>query len=78
MLTLLLDRQAILDWMANDPRLDRIIKANRTLDQATDELRAAVLEARQTGLSWAQIGYALGTTRQGAQQRFGAYELTDT
>jgi hypothetical protein len=32
--------------------------------------RRAVEQARRTGLSWAAIGQALGTTRQAAQQRF--------
>ncbi len=31
----------------------------------------AVRHARQTGWTWTDIGEAMGTTRQAAQQRFG-------
>jgi hypothetical protein len=34
--------------------------------------REAVEEMRKTGASWAQVGQALGTTRQNAQQLYGS------
>jgi hypothetical protein len=39
---------------------------------AAAALNRTVREARRAGLSWTQIGAALGTTKQAAQQRFGA------
>ena len=35
-------------------------------------IRHAVTGLRETGYSWAEIGYRLGVTRQAAQQRWGA------
>lgn len=49
----------------------RIIAARKQVDDAEDELRAAVRAAREAGDSWAVIGTALDTTRQAAFQRFG-------
>jgi len=49
----------------------RIIAARRQIDEANDELRAAVQAARAAGDSWTVIGAALDTTRQAAYQRFG-------
>lgn len=42
--------------------------AATTVDIAT---RTAVTTARANGATWADIGLALGTTRQGAYQRYG-------
>lgn len=50
----------------------RIIAARQNLADAEQELRDAVDAARQAGDSWTVIGAALDTTRQAAQQRFGA------
>jgi hypothetical protein len=50
----------------------RIIAARQNLAKAEQDLRDAVHAARQAGDSWAVIGAALDTTRQAAQQRFGA------
>ncbi|WP_062520177.1 hypothetical protein [Demequina silvatica] len=49
-----------------------IIAAAKGVDQAQGRLRAAVVAAREAGDSWTMIGAALGTSRQNAQQRFGA------
>lgn len=49
----------------------RIIAARHAVDDAEDELRAAVAAAREAGDSWAVIGAALDTSRQNAYQRFG-------
>jgi len=48
------------------------------LDRARSErqLVDAVTAARRKGLSWQRIGSILGTSGQGAQQRYGA--LTDS
>jgi hypothetical protein len=37
---------------------------------AEDRVEAAVMSARNAGLSWGVIGVQLGITRQGARQRF--------
>jgi len=61
---------------ATDGPLDRVTTAALLRDQLEligDELiDHFVSEARQEGCSWAQIGEALGVTRQAAQQRHSA------
>jgi hypothetical protein len=49
----------------------RILAARKGLEAAEQELRDAVAAARAAGDSWAVIGAAMDTTRQGAFQRFG-------
>jgi hypothetical protein len=46
------------------------IDAAHAADQAERQLGLAALAARQAGATWAQIGDALGLTRQAAQQRW--------
>lgn len=41
------------------------------LDIVDHLTRAAVTAARQDGQTWEQVGYALGVTKQAAQQRYG-------
>ena len=36
-----------------------------------EEIEVAVAHVRVDGASWAQVGRALGISRQGARQRFG-------
>jgi hypothetical protein len=57
--------------MTPDPALSAITKASTSLRQAESELDAAVTNARAAGLSWAQIGAALGVSRQSAHERWG-------
>ncbi len=54
-----------------DKSLVLVIQAHRNLGAAELALRRQVLAARQDGHSWAAIGYALGVSKQAAQQRFG-------
>jgi hypothetical protein len=42
------------------------------VEEAERTLGARVAEARRAGATWSVIGDALGTTKQAAQQRFGA------
>ncbi|MCV7068291.1 hypothetical protein H7H51_25865 [Mycolicibacterium farcinogenes] len=49
----------------------RIIAAAKAVTAADAELVAAVKAARDAGDTWDAIGVALGTSRQGAYQRFG-------
>ena len=48
-----------------------IVAARKSVDDPEAALRAAVVDARDAGNSWAVIGAALDTTRQAAFQRFG-------
>lgn len=51
--------------------INRLVEAwNRTVD-ADELLRLAVVDAKDSGSSWADIGYALGVTRQTAWERWG-------
>jgi hypothetical protein len=57
-----------------DKELSQVIKANQDVKVAELTLRRQVVMARKSGQSWASIGFALGTSRQAAQQRFGSDE----
>jgi len=46
-------------------------EARRVVDGLDDEVEVAVAHLRVDGASWAQVGRALGISRQGARQRFG-------
>ncbi len=46
-------------------------EARRVVDGLEEEVEAAVAHLRVDGASWAQVGRALGISRQGARQRFG-------
>lgn len=49
---------------------DSLREAQRAVDQATARLEEEVGKARTAGLTWQQIGGALGITKQAASQRF--------
>ncbi|WP_222594327.1 hypothetical protein [Actinotalea fermentans] len=46
-------------------------EARRVVDGLEEEVEIAVAHLRVDGASWAQVGRALGISRQGARQRFG-------
>jgi hypothetical protein len=46
-------------------------EARRVVDGLEEEVEVAVTHLRVDGASWAQVGRALGISRQGARQRFG-------
>lgn len=46
-------------------------EARRVVDVLDEEIEVAVAHQRVDGASWAQVGRALGISRQGARQRFG-------
>lgn len=50
--------------------LQAVVELQERLDWA---LLAVVGEARSARLSWAEVGQALGVSRQAAQQRFAGY-----
>lgn len=54
---------------ADEFELEALIALRGELDAA---IRDAVAGQRARGLSWAYIAAATGTTRQGAQQKWGA------
>jgi hypothetical protein len=43
----------------------------RAIRRQRDQLDAAVMHARVAGLSWATIGFSVGTTGEAARQRWG-------
>lgn len=59
---------------ADDVDLAEMVAVRDEMDRA---IAAAVTGQRDLwGASWSDIGRALGTTRQAAQQRYGARDLT--
>lgn len=69
-------------WMQNEARnaSDYAAEANSkaalkslmwTMRAAEAATRDAVEQAREAGMTWEQVGQALGVTKQAAQQRYG-------
>jgi hypothetical protein len=56
---------------SDEPELAQLLGLRDELDKAVE---AAVAGQRELGKSWAMIALATGTTRQGAQQRWGKRE----
>lgn len=55
----------------------RIVIANRNLETAHEDLAASIVEAYDSDeISWTDIGFVLGISRQAAHERFR--HLTDT
>ena len=52
-------------------RLDDVAKAVGKLEAAKIHLRQQVRKAIHEGASWAEVGEALGVSRQAAWERFG-------
>lgn len=50
---------------------ERLITLKRIIGAAEDVIGGEVAAARVDGWSWGQLAPALGTSRQGAQQRYG-------
>lgn len=63
--------QAIADLGAASDPVAALDAARRLREAAEDVEFARVEEARQAGTTWTRIGELYGTTKQGAQQRFG-------
>jgi hypothetical protein len=63
--------------MAKDKKqeaLEAIVWPIKALKQEEARLHGYVQVARKEGASWAEIGKAVGSSRQAAQQRFGTQE----
>ena len=56
--------------------LVELLAAATELARAEEGVGRAVRAARGAGASWAEVGDALGTSRQAAQQRFGGEGAT--
>lgn len=67
-----LDPAAVASPEADASRLRRIADAVRAVAQSQVELADAVAKARVQGHTWTQIAAMLGTSRQAAQERYGA------
>jgi hypothetical protein len=53
-------------------RLDDVARALGNLQAAEGRMRHSVNRARDAAATWAEVGEALGVSRQAAQQRFGS------
>lgn len=61
---------AAVKWRDAD-HFRRILAAREAVEAAESDLRDAVVEARAAGDPWSMIGFALGTSKQAAHERFG-------
>jgi hypothetical protein len=52
--------------------LDQLSRVKAQRDALDREIATCAAAARAAGVPWSQIGAALGTTKQAAQQRYGA------
>lgn len=60
------------EGVANSDDILDMIGSVRLVELGAQQARQAIVrEARAEGRTWEEIGDALGTTRQAAQQRFG-------
>ena len=60
-----------------DPYQYEIRAAQERLAAADQHLRDTVKEMTAKGTTWAEVGEALGTTRQAAWERFNTRKRTD-
>lgn len=51
---------------------ERLVQAQLAAERAERRIERAVIDGRQLGMSWAEIGSAIGMTGQGAGKKFGA------
>ena len=83
------ERADALERWADNVRAEDLVEADisalgRLAELALDrrelesQIGATVGDARRAGRSWAQIGAALGVTKQAAQQRYGDPDLSRT
>lgn len=64
--------------MSEDPAAKRLLRVKALQEKARRDqvtLDRVVNEARDAGISWRQIATLLGTSRQAAQQRYGAQRM---
>lgn len=55
-----------------DSKRVRLVRLGEALEAVEDEIAGTVADMRAAGTySWAQIGNALGVSKQAAQQRYG-------
>jgi predicted CoA-binding protein len=66
--------RAALDSLRSTDEPVPVLDAARRLREAAEEIeQAAAARARWAGTTWHEIGVLYGTTKQGAQQRFGKH-----
>ena len=53
------------------PDLEPIVTLRKERNALDAQLRKAVAKARKGGRGWAEIGYALGVSKQAAHQKYG-------
>ena len=60
------------DWPAGElPQIDQMRWARWVQAEAAQMVEAAVIEAREHRVTWAEIGDVFGMSKQAAQQRYG-------
>lgn len=67
---------SIPDWqqMPTDELSGRMVRVAQARDQVDDFVGFAVRQLRSRGVTWAEIGAALGVTRQAAWDRYSGEE----
>lgn len=60
------------DGQINRDVFDAIAEAVGSRDESQRQIDLLVAEAREQGASWTLIGAALGTSRQGAHERYAS------
>lgn len=71
------DRQPPFTGESAEGFAEAIVAANLVADEGRLGLQRWIDAARRAGLSWTEIGAALGISKQAAQQRFRALEPAD-
>jgi hypothetical protein len=59
--------------MSKRTHLSEIAEQQRRIDEMAEHLSSAVFQARLAGHSWAEIGAAIGQSKQTAFNRYSAY-----
>jgi chlorite dismutase len=59
----------------DDDYLFWVTRENEDVKNASQELERVVIACRRRGISWTAIGRALGTSKQGAMQKYS--RITD-
>lgn len=73
---MVLERLAKFEGDCRDQFAACITAAHIVADESRQNLQSWIEAGRRAGMSWSEVGAALGITRQAAQQRFGSVDET--